>query len=609
MMIMASANSDNCSNPPSMFKWITAQAVLACLLWLPLEFAMAKPDPTAELRRQQEREQQLLEQHRSRPDVRLQTTPSDSVNQRLPEQESPCFVINKLTLQSLDTEGKVLSQHPFLWAAKAANYIRESARIEVLDSPIGRCLGSVGVNTVMKRVQNAIVAEGYITTRVLAVPQDLNKGELILTVIPGRIREVGFSDASIGDAATDDLSSPTALWNALPSRHDERLYLRDIEQGLENLKRVPSAEADIQIAPSVAAAARPGDSDLVVYWKQGRAFRGNVSLDNAGSEGTGKYQGAFTFSYDNPLALNDLFYVSVNNDLGGGMRGARGTRGNTLHYSIPFGYSLASLTASNNNYHQTVAGATKNFVYRGESDNINVTVSRHIYRDAKRKTRWSLAWWRRTSKNFIDDTEVRVQRRRMAGWEMGLHHTAYVDHATIDAELRYRRGTGAWGSLPAPEESANEGSSRPTIIDVGLTVNAPFDRWDQLFTYRGEFKAQLHRGPLVPQDRFSIGSRYTVRGFDGESTLAGDRGWTVRNDLSIRLGQSRHAVYLGADYGAVAGQSSEGLIGKYLGGGALGLKGSIKGMSYDVSVAKPLIKPSGFSGNGGVINARLNWAF
>ncbi len=41
--------------------------------------------------------------------------------------------------------------------------------------------------------------------------------------------------------------------------------------------------------------------------------------------------------------------------------------------------------------------------------------------------------------------------------------------------------------------------------------------------------------PLITQDRFSIGGRYTVRGFDGETTLIGERGWLLRNDLGLSL--------------------------------------------------------------------------
>ncbi len=605
----------------AILKPLTLHAVLVCLLLWPLTAVIAQPDPGVELRRQQEREAQLLEHNTPDPDIRLQAALNEGSKQRLPEHESPCFPINAITLQLLDAEGQMRLQHPFLWAANAADYITDSpgadtdetshgsGHIQRLDSPIGRCLGSAGVNRVMQRIQNAIIGKGYVTTRVLVAPQDLTRGELTLTVIPGRIREVRFSDATIDNAATDHSSPPTALWNALPVHGDEYLYLRDIEQGLENLKRVPTAEANIQIVPSNATDARPGDSDLLVDWAQTRAFRGNLSLDNAGSESTGKYQGAFTFSFDNPFALNDLFYISVNNDLGGGMSGSRGARGYTLHYSIPFGYNLVSFTASKNSYHQTVAGVTQDFVYRGKSDTANLTLSRNIYRDAKHKTRLSLGWWWRTSRNFIDDTEIQVQRRRMAGWEIGLHHKAYMGRATLDADLRYRRGTGALGSLPAPEEGFGTGTSRPAIIDIGLTANMPFRLWDQSFTYRGAINIQANRTPLVPQDRFAIGSRYTVRGFDGENTLSGDRGWTLRNDLALQLGQSDHAIYLGMDYGTVGGQSSNGLAGKHLGGAALGIKGHIKGINYDLAVATPLTRPDGFNSDDHVINATLNWGF
>ena len=59
-------------------------------------------------------------------------------------------------------------------------------------------------------------------------------------VIAGRIRAVRLLD--------DETHRGTTL-NALPTGPGRLLDLRDIEQGLENLKRVPTAEADIQIAP------------------------------------------------------------------------------------------------------------------------------------------------------------------------------------------------------------------------------------------------------------------------------------------------------------------------------------------------------------------------
>src|SRR5690606_4098992 len=115
------------------------------------------------------------------------------------------------------------------------------------------CLGAEGINVAMAHVQNAIIAQGYVTTRVLAAPQDLRTGELSLTVIPGRVRAIRFADAN-----------PRAHFlNAVPIQPGDLLNLRDIEQGLENLKRAPTADADIRIEPAEGENAKPGESDIV----------------------------------------------------------------------------------------------------------------------------------------------------------------------------------------------------------------------------------------------------------------------------------------------------------------------------------------------------------
>src|SRR4029450_30870 len=124
------------------------------------------------------------------------------------------------------------------------------------------------------------------------------------------------------------------LWTALPISEGELLDLRAIEQGLENLKRVPTAQADIRITPSEQPGSRAGDSDLVVRWTQSFPWRATVSLDDSGSRATGRYQGGLTLAYDHWWTLNDLFYLGLNHDVGnsGTSTGPGGTHGNTVHY-------------------------------------------------------------------------------------------------------------------------------------------------------------------------------------------------------------------------------------------------------------------------------------
>lgn len=552
-------------------------------LFASLAATAAEPTADQELLRQRERERVQREQLESSPDVRI-ALPAD-VTDRLPEGEAPCFPIHDIRLIGDGSE-------TFQWALRAANPAEDPA--------LGRCLGAGGINLTMKRIQNAIIARGYVTTRVLAEPQDLKSGVLALTVIPGRIRAIRFAEGT---------SWRATQWNAMPANPGDLLNLRDIEQTLENFKRVPTAEADIRIEPAEGTDAKPGESDVVIAWQQRLPVRLSLSLDDSGSDETGKYQGNVALSLDHLLTFNDLFYVSYNHDWGGGKSGDRGSAGHTLHYSVPYGYWLLGATTSEYDYHQAVAGANQTYRYSGESRNSEVRLSRLIYRDAVRKATASISGWTRSSRNFIDDTEIEVQHRRMAGWEFGLGHREFMGSTTLDLGLAYRRGTGAHNALAAPEEDFGEGTSRAKIITANSQLQVPFVLGNQRLRYINVWRAQWNRTPLVPQDRFSIGGRYTVRGFDGENILSAERGWLIRNELGLALGQSSQELYLGLDYGEVGGQSSELLLGKRLAGGVIGLRGGYRNLSYDLFWGQPLKKPEGFKTADIASGFNLNWSF
>lgn len=524
-------------------------------------------DDAGELRRLQEREQQRREQAEQNPNVQLQPAVSQDTKP-LPLDEKPCFAVKRFTLRGADSER-------FAWV------LDRLAGPEGKDDPVGRCLGARGVATVVERAQAALIERGFVTSRVLVEGQDMSRGSVALTLIPGRIRQV-----RLGDPA-----SPRAtLWNAFPARAGDLVNLRDVEQALENLQRVPTAQADIQIEPTDA----PGESDLVVRWRQDMPWRGSVSVDDSGSPGTGRYQGAATFSHDHLWTLNDLFYLSLQNDLGGGDAGSRGTHGWSTHYSVPWGYNLLTIGLNRSRYFQTVAGIAQDYVYSGHSRSHDVRLSRLVHRDATRKTTLHAKLFVRQSTNFIDDTEILVQRRRVGGWEAGVGHRAFVGQGTVDLNLAYQRGTGAFGARRAPEELFGEGTSRFGLLRADAQLQQPFQLVGRNWQYSGQVRTQLDETKLTPQDRFSIGGRYTVRGFDGESSLSAERGWLIRQDIATPLGERNLSVYAGLDHGCVDGPSAQFLVGTCLTGAVLGVRGGVAGLYFDVFAGTSLDKPQGF---------------
>ncbi len=540
-----------------------------------------------ELQRQQQQEQQQRQQIERTPDVRL-TAPEKATTQSLPI-ETPCFLIQRLQLQN----GSGVPLPEFDWVVE---------QLTAPDAPvfIGQCVGAQGVAWLIERAQKILVDSGFVTSRVLATQQDLSQGTLALTLIPGRIRAIRLAEP---------VDPRANLRNALPMQAGDILNLRDIEQALENLKRVPTAEADIQIEPAQGDGAQLGDSDLVVSYRQPFPFRLSVNADDSGTKATGRYQGSVTVSYDNALTLNDLFYVTNTNGIGGGDPGPRGTHANTIHYSLPVGYWTLGATSSTSTYHQTVAGLSQSYVYRGTSENNEIKINRLLMRDGKQKLNLAVRAFQRKSNNYIDDTEVDVQRRVVGGWDSTLNHKVFIQEATLDSNLTYKRGTGAFGSIPAPEEVFNEGTSRFALVSADVNLTVPFKLDAQRIRYNGSWRIQRNRTPLTPQDRFVIGGRYTVRGYDGESVLSAERGWFWRNDLSFALGDSGQEFYTGLDTGQVGGPSSELLVATRLTGVVLGLRGAIQKLNYDFFIGTPVNKPDNFQTSGSTAGFSLSVSF
>lgn len=551
---------------------------------------LAAPNP-AEIRMQQDiqqrqREEQLRQTMQPESDVRLhQKNTGETVNQLMGDDSSqPCFAINEVVL-----EGEHHAR--FQFALKRA--LRETG------FQAGKCLHAGDINHIMTVAQNILIGRGYTTTRILAAPQDLNSGKLVLTVLAGYLKNV---EMDMSQANQTHAGRIAAFQNEFPTRSDGILNLRDLEQGLENLKRIPTVEADIQIVPVEGV---PNQSTVLVKWQQRLVpYRLSVGMDDSGTKATGKYQGNVTFSADNPLGLSDLFYVNYGRSIGNvpdetdssGSLKKGGTHNYALHYSVPFGKWTWAFNHSGYRYHQAVAGLSAAYDYNGKSYNTDLGFNRLIYRDAKRKTHVGAKLWTRETQSYIDDAEITVQRRRTAGWLAELSHKEYIGNSTAQFKIAYKRGTGMSDALRAPEEAFGEGTSRMKIWTVSADVNTPFQIGKQLFAYDTSVHAQWNKTPLTSQDKLAIGGHHTVRGFDGEMSLSAERGWYWRNDLSWQF-KPGHQLYLGADVGHVSGQSAKWLLSQTLAGTAIGIRGQIKlggNLHYDIFTGRALKKPEFF---------------
>ncbi|WP_374992574.1 ShlB/FhaC/HecB family hemolysin secretion/activation protein [Burkholderia multivorans] len=539
--------------------------------------AAARANAAQDRQAQQQRDAQQRDAAVRAPSIRSEL-PRNEAYPALPT-EAPCFPIDRFTLDvpaSLPDSAKAEG-------ASALPMDRFAFAREWLDHYAGQCVGKQGIDVLIKGLSQAILARGYVTTRVLVPEQDLSTGTLKLSLIPGMIRYVRFADEKL-----------RGTWKtAFPNGDGELLNLRDLEQGLEQMKRVTSQDVSMQIVPADV----PGESAVVLDVKRGKPWTVVASIDNSGTRATGKLQGNLSLGIDNPLGLNDIFNIGVSQDLEFGDK-RLGSHGWNGFYSIPWGYWTATLSAYTNTYYQQIAGVNQTFVASGNSKTVNFKLARVLARSQNDVLGAYARLSRRFGQSFIEDTEISQQRRNNTTIELGLTDRHYFGGAQFDGSLAYRQDVGGLG---AQDDTLAEGGGptyrfKMAVLDANLSV--PFAIGKQPFRYVGTLHGQYTGNTLYYIDDLTIGSRYTVRGFDGETMLAAARGFYWRNELQAPIGQTGQAVYTGIDYGRVWGPQPVALVGTQLAGAVIGVKGSVAtrfgAYGYDLFAGTPIYKPSGF---------------
>lgn len=614
---------------------------------------------------QDARNQALLEQLVPNPKVVADTASTDTTTQI---QEQPvadnaiCFDIHKIGYS-------VLSQGDIVFADKLGFALMP----EIMggSSVLGKCMTVTDINAIATRVQNRLIEQGYVTSRIMVGDQNLTDGELRLTLIPGKIAQVvvNTADSKVPVYVKQtNRAYPAILDTALTIQTGKLLNIRDLETTLLNFKRVPSADANFKIVPShtglnpsadnaINTLGTLGFSDILIDYTQHRRFRSSLSIDDSGSKSTGKYQGVATLSLDNLANYNDLFYLSFGRDLGNQINDdkdhpsdkSKGSKNYGIGYVIPIKSSVLQLNANRYSYHQTVAGSTQDYIYGGTSRGYNAKLSHLVHRDAHSKSHVYAGGYAKSQQSDIDGTLIDVQTRKTAGYLFGMsHETTFGKQAnhSLSTDISYKRGTAAFNALPSPEELFDEGSARVGIYQLNSNLTSRYDpiigNKPLPIIHSTTLKAQYATDSLTPDLKMAIGGIYTVRGFDGERSLSADNGILVRQDISfypsflnkqsannhsttinqnnIRNSQASHAIYLGMDAGYITNHDKSQnklLLGQHLAGAFIGIKGHYTpntnnpylSFNYDIFTSKAISEPAGFSNKDWVSGVSLGMSF
>jgi len=493
------------------------------LAYLSGNSALAAPTPgDQDLIR--DRQNRLLEEQRRRLEE-LQDLPGKSNQPQAPAQpaDTRCFPIQDIEL-------------------KGADSLSAADRNRLLKPYIGQCLGVTQLNELLKVITDYYIAKGRVTSRAYLPQQDLSSGHLQVLVVEGKLE--GLKGAQ-GSTVTD-----RELAMAFPGKVGEALNLREVEQLVDQLSRLPSKQAQMELTPGTQI----GGSEVLVKNQPQKPWRASLSRNNDGQKSTGEQQWGAGLEWDSPLGLADQLILRGGHDAISDHQ--KTSKNSMLYYNVPWGWWNFSYTYSESDYR--TPGSVDDFKYKqwGDSQNHQLRAERVVHRDDVSKTSVNVGLTHLRTNNYINDTRLGVSSNRLSEFQVGISHGRRIGSAFVNLDVGMQNGIGAFDAQK-DEQTRIRGNLTPTPryrkYTATLSYLQPFTLWGASLSFSSLATGQRSEDVLYAPQRMSLGGSYSVRGFKDQQ-LNGDSGGYWRNGVRwarpVTLDWMRPAF---AEYGASVG--------------------------------------------------------
>lgn len=512
--------------------------------------------------RQRQQIQQELEGRRAPSRIEVQPRPSPAAGQG-----GACVLVRAIHING-------------------APSLSEAARRRIVGPYLDRCLNLIEIQKLLADIVADYIGRGLIAARAYVQQQDASKGSLDILVVEGTLEKVLIDDGG---------KHSISLGNVMPGLLGKPLNLRDLEQGLEQINRLASNNATLEIQPGDAA----GGSAVVIHNGPGDRLRLNLSADNQGGVSTGRDQASAGVSMDNPLGWND--FVSVTHRRSVPVDYARrASTANNAVYVLPYGYNTLSAGAGNSTYVSTLlTSGGQELKSNGDSKNLFLKGERVVYRGQNGRASLSSTLTVKESNNYLAEQFLASSSRKLAVWDLDASLSGRLGDGVVGAELGLSRGLDRFGARrDAPDLPGEAPKAQFRKIRYGASYMLPFRVANTEAVFSSQLSGQRGIDVLFGSEQILIGGIYSVRGFVN-TTFTGDEGYTLRNDLSTRLplpwpGQQVAVLrpYLGLDYGRVVARGPN-AAGGYLAGATLGLGLNVGAFSADLFSAWPIAMSDG----------------
>jgi hemolysin activation/secretion protein len=453
----------------------------------------------------------------------------------------------------------------------------------------GDCVSIADINTVLRTITNRYIAGGYVTSRAVIGPQDLKSGVLEIIVIEGQLE--GISSEGVG---TKRGYGKRELAAAFPNTKGRQLNLRDLEQGVDQLARLGSAEPDIDITP----AELPGASNLIVRRKRvDTPLRASYAVNNEGSANTGRIQSTASLDIDSPLGFADFWSLYYSRDLEN--RDGRGSEGYGAFVSIPYGYTTLTLSGGRFSFDSILQGVDQAFANTGVSTNGSVTLDHLLFRDAKTKLSVSAGISGLDTVNRIQGIKLRTSSYRLVSGAINFRAQRRIGNGLATADFGFTRGLDIFGA-----NSVDTGPGGAQLVFRKLEASLGYQTRAKAFgvplNYSGVLRGSAALDPVFPGERFSLGGSSTVRGFRDDG-ISGRSGLFTRQQIGFPLfsvfgdktagTQTSFSGILGYDAGGIRPRKGDAFERGFLHSASVGLRVNNKRVAGEFTLSAPISAP------------------
>jgi hemolysin activation/secretion protein len=426
------------------------------------------------------------------------------------------------------------------------------------------CLTKLDLAKIRDDIENYYLTKGYVLARVYFDATNLSEGEIKIIIEEGKLEKLEIRDNSkINDVLP--FRRNLQKFFAFPyfsNDSDDVVNLRDVEQGLDQINRLGSQAAKM----TMDSGSKAGYSNITIDNQIENLTTLGLAFDNSGQISTGKQKRKVSLNQDNLLGINDNIYLNYSESNGmplfGSSRGFNNffgvddnsnTRFSKAFYSaisFPFGYWTLGATYSYSSYLLTTSGTATTFKSSGNSELKTYYVDRVLSRGQKYKISLKGELTQSDTDSYLEGTYIAVNSRNLTAANFYLNNIFYLPNGTLYIQPKYSRGLTAFGSLK-DQRNLTRDKPRAQFETFGLyaqsNLNFNFPATSLPLNHKLTFDSLKSQDSLYGYDQFSLGGRYTIRGFQ-ESMISGDNGYSIKNDLSARVSDLLPVSFLNSDF-------------------------------------------------------------